>query len=140
MLEASHNNVSSLEKHLLIKAFPYEDKQRYDYDEIKYNYRKSFFQEAGITIFLFGNKISSEGTILTEGVYEEFKIAQKSNSYIIPIGSTGYVAKKIFDEVKEHLENYPYLEESIDILGFSTDIDILVNTILTILAKIQDIY
>ncbi len=100
MLEASHNNVSSLEKHLLIKAFPYEDKQRYDYDEIKYNYRKSFFQEAGITIFLFGNKISSEGTILTEGVYEEFKIAQKSNSYIIPMDQRDMLQKKFLMKLR----------------------------------------
>lgn len=140
VIEESHNNVSALEKHLLIKAFPYEDKVRSDYEIIKSKYRESFFEEAGITIFLFGNKESHGKTILTEGVYKEFEIAQSSNAYIIPVGSTGYVAKRIYDEINNNLEEYPYLDGYMDILGHSTNIELLVDTILKILQEIQRIY
>ena len=140
MIEESHNNVSALEKHLLIKAFPYEDKQRPDYEDIKYQYRESFFHEAGIAIFLFGNKESSNKTVLADGVYEEFKIAQSLDSYIIPIGSTGYIAKKIHSEIESNIEKYPYLENYMNILGSSTDMKILIETVLKILHEIQSIY
>ena len=88
VVEECQNNVSKLEKHLMIKAFPYEDKNRTDYKKLVTSYREGIFKHAGIVIFMFGNKISENGVILTDGVYQEFEIAKKSNAYIIPIGST----------------------------------------------------
>ena len=55
---------------------------------------------------------------------------------IIPIGSTGYMARKIFDEVKENMDNYKYLEKYIDVLEKENDVDKLVQ-IVTAIAKEQ---
>lgn len=137
VIEECQSNVSKLEKHLMIKAFPYEDKDRADYNEIRTNYRNGIFEHAGIAIFMFGNKISSNGIILTDGVYEEFEIAKKTNAYIIPIGSTGYVAKQIWDEVSSNLDNYPYLKSEEDLLRECTDPDKVIYSIMNILSRIQ---
>ena len=137
VIEACQSNVSKLEKHLLIKAFPYEDRNRADYATIKTEYREGIFKHAGIAIFMFGNKISDEGVILAKGMYEEFKIAQKANAYIIPIGSTGYVAKEIWDELNSDIDNYPYLQDVSGILQNSTNPDEVIGAILRVLSSIQ---
>ena len=55
---------------------------------------------------------------------------------IIPIGSTGYMARKIFDEVKANMDDYKYLEKYIDVLEKENDVDKLVQ-IVTAIAKEQ---
>lgn len=137
IVEECQNNVSKLEKHLMIKAFPYEDKNRNDYKELVTTYREGIFKNAGIAIFMFGNKISEKGVVLTDGVYQEFKIAQKANAYIIPIGSTGYVAKQIWDEVCVHINDYPYLKSEESVLRESTDPAKIICSIMKILSRIQ---
>ena len=137
VVEESQNNVAELEKHLMIKAFPYEDKNRKDYKEIITKYREGIYKNAGVAIFMFGNKISERGVVLTDGVYQEFKIAQKHNAYIIPIGSTGYVAEQIWNEVYENIEEYPYLTAEASILRESTNPKELICAIMSILSRIQ---
>lgn len=137
ILEECQSNVSKLEKHLMIKAFPYEDKEREDYAKLISEYRQGIFEHAGIAIFMFGNKISDDGVILTNGVYEEYEIAKSSNAYIIPIGSTGYVAAQIWDEISSDIDSFPYLMSEADTLQNSTEPDKIIHSILKILQRIQ---
>ena len=67
--------------------------------------------EAGICIFIFGNKLVNGEVVLASGMMEEFRIAKERGKVLIPIGSTGFAAKEIFDEMKEsgdyaHLNDY----------------------------------
>lgn len=137
VIEECQSNVSKLEKHLMIKAFPYEDKNRPDYDMIRTNYREGIFEHAGIAIFMFGNKLSDDGIVLADGVYEEFVIAKKVNAYVIPIGSTGYVARKIWDEVSANIEDYPYLKPEESILKECTEPNKVIKSIINVLSRIQ---
>lgn len=137
VLEECQSNVSKLEKHLIIKAFPYEDKERSDYSQLITEYREGIFEHAGIAIFMFGNKITENGLILSNGVYEEYCIAKKSNAYIIPVGSTGYVARQIWNEVSSELEKFPYLKAEASILRDCTDAEEVIHSILRILNRIQ---
>ena len=107
VIEECQANVSKLEKHLIIKAFPYEDKERSDYSEIKTEYRKGIYKQSGIVIFMFGNKIEESGVALATGMFEEYELAKVANAYIIPIGSTGFVAEEIWKDVNSNLEKYP---------------------------------
>ena len=43
--------------------------------------------------------------ILADGMLEEFDIAHKSGLIIIPVGATGYVAKRLHKKVSETLAN-----------------------------------
>jgi hypothetical protein len=123
VLENIQKNNSQLESHLLIRAFPYEDKANPNYENIKKNYRSNIAETTGISIFIFGNKLDDKGNIvLAEGMWDEYKIALEHNSYIIPIGSTGFVAEKIFKDVRENRQHFPYLStNNFEILGYSNN-------------------
>ena len=137
VIEECQSNVDKLEKHLMIKAFPYEDKGRSDYIQLVKEYREGIFKHAGIAIFMFGNKLSDNGVILANGVYEEYKIATQAGAYIIPIGSTGYVAKKIWDEVYMQIDNFSYLKQQADILQNCTEPSQVISAVLSVLNTIQ---
>ena len=45
---------------------------------------------------------------------------------------TGFMAKKIFDEVRADMDNYKYLENYMDVLEAENDVDKLVDAVITI--------
>lgn len=59
----------------------------------------------------------------------------KNKNIIIPVGSTGFMAKKIFDEVRAHMDDYKYLENYMDVLEKENDVDKLVAAIIDIVKK-----
>lgn len=127
----SHDN---LDKYLCLRPFPYDDKDRPDYDTLKYKYRYSMIEPVGISIFLFGNKEINGNICLADGVYEEYKICKKMNKIIIPIGSTGCMAAKILQEVEEDIDNYEYLKPHFDVLKTEKNVNKLTSTIQQIIA------
>lgn len=137
VLEKCQSSVNELDKHLMIKAFPYEDNERSDYNELIENYREGIFKHAGIAIFMFGNKIVDNETVLAKGVYKEYEIAKQSGAYIIPIGSTGYVAKQIWTEVNSNINDYPYLKKQVNILQDCVEPQKIVEAIVSILEVIK---
>lgn len=103
-------------------------------------YREDMIGDVGISIFMFGNKKSTNSLGETEiveadGCIDEYEIAKAYNNIIIPIGSTGYVARKIINEVRANIDDYPYLRECIDILDTETDIEKIVETVIKVVKK-----
>ena len=64
---------------------------------------------------------------------KEFEIAKSKGNIIIPIGSTGYAAKTILENVKKDMINYHYLSKYIDILETETDISKLIRCVIEII-------
>lgn len=95
--------------------------------------RIQMISEAGICIFIFGNKIVDGEVVPASGMMEEFQIAKERGKIIIPIGSTGSAAKEIFDEMKEsgdfaYLDNYwDTLESEVDFAKISSTIDDIIK-------------
>ena len=141
VLENVQNNNSLLDSHLLIRAFPYEDKVNPNYISLKKEYRDSIAEISGISIFIFGNKQNEYGEcVLATGMWDEYKAALAHNSYIIPVGSTGFVAKEIFEETRKNHDRFPYLtSKDFDILGRSTNPEQIVNQIYEILLRIKQL-
>ena len=91
-------------------------------------------------IFMFGQ---SEHTMInggfsqtnhySHGVYQEFMLAQKHGLIIIPVGSTGYEAEVIWQEVKNNINKYYYLSKKIDVLKTETNPERLSKIIVSIL-------
>lgn len=129
-----------LDSHLLIRAFPYEDKNNPSYERLKKEYRDSIAEIAGVSIFMFGNKDNGAGGWeLATGMKAEFEAAKRAQNYIIPVGSTGYVAKEIYDEVLATRDKYPYLtDQDLKVLGACTDVNKLVAQIHSILLHIKE--
>ena len=61
---------------------------------------------AGISLFLFGNKLEKGDLVNAGGIVNEFEIAVKQGALVIPVGATGYVAKDLWVKVMGDYENY----------------------------------
>ena len=109
--------------------------------EEKTNYRKMLLSDCSVVIFMYGQKPDAKKNrtkyIVSDGMLEEFEIAKESGKYIIPVGSTGFVAKSIWNEVKSNLSKYAYLEKYIENLN-SSDASLVVKTVLQILNEISN--
>lgn len=138
ILERYGNNIHEIERHLVIKAFPFQDKKRVNYNKLVKGYRSGIFQQAGTAIFFFGNKIHNNDIVLASGVFEEFELAERNGCYVIPIGSTGFMAKEISNKIYQKIDKYHYLQQAWEILNKSFDPDELVKCIMSILNRIQD--
>jgi len=91
--------------------------------------------DSGIAVFICGQE--TEDASGSEGTYQEFEIAKESNLKIIPIGATGYEARKIWHEIKNNITRYGYLERYIDKLNDETNPDELANIVVQIIKDIQ---
>jgi hypothetical protein len=129
--------MTNISKFLSMRPFPFH----LNLDENKKaTYRMIMQHDCYAAIFMFGRSetTTKEGSYETtghysHGVYQEFEIAKESGRIIIPIGSTGYEAKVIWNEVKNNINEYPYLSKKIDILGCEKDPERLSKIILSIL-------
>jgi Sir2- and TIR-associating SLOG family len=55
--------------------------------------------QAGLAIFVMGNKVSGSSIVDADGVRQEFEIAKRENLKLIPIGASGFVAERLGGEV-----------------------------------------
>ena len=139
--EIYNSKYRHIDEYLCLRPFPHGIKDVKEREKLYSKYRQAMIGDAGIVLFLFGNKKNDKGiSSIAKGCIEEYEIAKKQGKYLIPIGSTGYVAEQILDEIKKNLSSFEYLSEYIDILSDETDINILVNTILNIIKKINSFY
>lgn len=123
------------DEYLCLRPFPQGIKDEKERRNVFTQYRKDMISSTGVAIFLFGNKkdrADPSKIIDASGCWEEFVVARDNKNVIIPIGSTGFMAKKIFDEVKMNIDNYKYLENYIDALETENDVDRLVEIVTTI--------
>ncbi|EJU93680.1 SIR2 family protein [Enterococcus faecalis] len=123
-------------EHLSLHPFPQYDVNPNNLKERWTKLRVNMISEAGICIFIFGNKIEDKLVKDANGMIEEYKIAKKLNKFIIPVGATGYAAKSIFDDMKAEQDNYPYLDGFWDILEKEDDQKIS-ETVMKIIENIQ---
>ncbi|RNI24034.1 SIR2 family protein [Rufibacter latericius] len=100
------------EDQLTIRPFPQLETGKHKLPALWHQYRERMISFAGVSIFLFGNKLE-EGTIINAGgVRKEFEIAFEQGVILIPIGATGYMSKELWDEVLLNFDKYysGYLE------------------------------
>ena len=124
-----------IDEHLCLRPFPQNISNPTERAEKWKKYREEMLAETGVSIFMFGNKKDAKtGSIIeANGCIQEFEIAKLKGNIIIPIGSTGYAAKTILENIKKDMDNYLYLSNSIDILETETDIDKLIRCVIEII-------
>ena len=136
--EIMNNQNMSIEKFLDLRPFPYQDAPSIKLNELKTKYRKGMISKSGVCIFLFGNKKNKNTLVDSDGMWEEFLIAQELHRYIIPVASTGYLASKIMDYVIDNSEKFSYLTNELDILMKSFDKEVLISCIMRIITEIKN--
>lgn len=131
-----------INEHLCLRPFPQEYSSDVEKEKRNTQYRKDMIEDIGIAIFIFGNKLGVDSSghkqvINASGCRKEYEIAVEKGRIVIPIGSTGYMAKELFDEVKSQCIKYPYLQKYFDRLENETDVKKLVELILDIINEQQ---
>ncbi|MBN1638098.1 MAG: SIR2 family protein [Ignavibacteriales bacterium] len=96
-------------------------------------YRTGIISECGISIFLFGNKKNGTDIVNADGVLEEYELSKEKGAIIIPVGTTGYASKLIYDDLFSDLSKCKNLLAFKDILGTSKDINQIVDSIIEII-------
>ena len=127
-----------VDEHLCLRPFPQIQSGAKSLKELWEEYRQEMIEHSGIAVFIFGNKETEEGVVLANGMIREFEIAKEKQKYIIPIGSTGFVAKQIFDEVEAAIGDYPYLLKHLEVLKTETDENKLISAVLDIISDIRE--
>lgn len=135
--EIYNNKYKHVTEHLSLYPFPQVSNGSRPLKEMWSNYRHNIISDSGICVFLFGNKIENGEVVLASGMLEEFKIAKKMNKLIIPVGSTGGTAEKIFEEMKAKSNQYQYLDNYWERLEKAKQENI-VNIILEIINRNQN--
>lgn len=124
-------------EHLGLHPFPQSDIGEISLKERWTQYRRDIIAEAGICIFIFGNKESDGKIVSADGMKEEFEIARDMNKVIIPVGGTGEITREIFKLMKQEKKKYEYLGRYWDLLE-STDKESLLKTIISIVDSKQN--
>jgi hypothetical protein len=84
---------------LVLRPFPQSQSGKRPLSELWREYRRTMLDHAGIAIFLFGNKLVDGKVIESNGMREEFAIAREKGVFIIPLGITGSISRKLWVEV-----------------------------------------
>ncbi|RCU42833.1 hypothetical protein EIZ47_08405 [Chryseobacterium lacus] len=94
------------ESQLIMKPFPQFESGNKKLPELWKEYRQNMISQCGLCIFIFGNKNDKGEIINADGVIKEFEIAKQNQCICIPIGTTQYASKIIFEEISKNPENY----------------------------------
>lgn len=96
-----------IQDHLVVRPFPRAIADKDKRDALWHEYRKDLISQAGIALFLFGNKTVDGNIVKADGVEKEFRIAQAHELVCVPVGATGYVARDIAEEIKTIVADGP---------------------------------
>jgi hypothetical protein len=92
---------TALERHLSLSPFPRSLPPDVVESEFNQRYRQSMIGNAGIAVFIAGTSRSAPESV---GVLQEFEIAKQMGRIPIPVGSTGFAAKRIWETVNKDLD------------------------------------
>jgi hypothetical protein len=135
--EIMRSKYKHVDEHLCLRPFPQFSSGTTPMDELKKKYREDMINQAGVAVFIFGNKDEHGEIIEADGMIEEFRIAKEQKKVIIPIGSTGGASATIYSEVQQNIVSYPYLKDHIDKLSQVSDVSLLIDLIYSIIKEQQ---
>jgi Sir2- and TIR-associating SLOG family len=142
---------SNLTDHFRVYPFPggggsngYNGARADGLDAVWGDYRSDIISQAGIAIFLFGNKLEDISVREADGMLKEFEIAKSQQSLLIPVGACGYTSEKLWKNVVEHYDDYfesrekfPLFERLGQACNDPQDVDALIDVILQIAQNTQ---
>lgn len=138
VLEYGENNKkSNVDDMLILRPFPQKESGDIKLETLWQKYREKMISQAGIAIFVFGNKKKNGALVNADGLDKEFKIAKEKGLKIIPVGVTGYQSRLIYNEIIDNFEEYypnkkelkPLFEEMLKIENKDSILDIILEFI-----------
>jgi hypothetical protein len=98
------NPKAKVEDQLVLRPFPQSTEGELPLAALWTKYREDMIDHAGIALFVFGNKLSEGIIVLSNGMREEYEIAKDKGLFLIPIGSTGYMAEQLWGEQNSEIQ------------------------------------
>ena len=116
----------SFDEQLMLRPFPIGIADAAIRIQTYKRYRDELIAQAGIAIFVMGNKYVDGQIVQADGVRAEFEAAKEHGLHLIPIGASGWMAEELWNEVSQKIETYfpknSYkIRELIQPLGNSTE-------------------
>jgi hypothetical protein len=107
-------NYQHLDEYIKMRPFPMEfiregiskDEGKAIKKDRNTYYRDEMLKEAGIAVFVYGNKKVDDSIKESNGMEDEFNIAVEKGIIPIPIGATGYLSKKLWNKVFTDFDEY----------------------------------
>lgn len=106
------------------------------------SYRRDMISQAGIALFLFGNRAAGNGEPeLAAGVEQEFDVAREAGLLLVPVGATGYMARHLHDKIMANFDtlypNRPQWRERLAALGRPADAITIVERTVALVADLS---
>ena len=89
----------SVDEQLILRPFPIGIKNADERQKTFNRYREELVAQAGIAVFVMGNKEVDGKVVSADGVRAEFELAKSKGLYVVPIGSSGSMASELWKEV-----------------------------------------
>jgi hypothetical protein len=129
--------------HLTLRPFPLGIKDPVERKRRWTAYRKDMLAQAGIALFLFGNKRTDSGDIVaSDGMEEEFKVAVENKISVIPVGCTGSTAAELHKRVMQDFATYfpsqPGLKKYFRLLDKTRDPVKVVKAIMDLISELKE--
>jgi NAD-dependent SIR2 family protein deacetylase len=96
----------SIEEQLVLRPFPIGIKDAQERERTFTRYRRELVAQAGIAVFVMGNKDVAGKIVNADGVRVEFELAKTQSLYLVPVGSSGSMASELWSEVMKDLSTY----------------------------------
>ncbi|WP_336077191.1 SIR2 family protein [Paenibacillus sp. 203] len=132
-----------VEDRLISRPFPQNTTGKIPLKELWTRHRNNMIQSVGISVFIFGNKVGdTSGEIIeANGMIEEFEISLRLGVIPIPIGATGFTARKIWEAVMKDFEQIVLdtsLKGKYELLGDESQPDeVLIRNVIEIINELE---
>ena len=131
------------EDKLLLRPFPQGIEDENTRQKLWQQYREDMISRAGVSIFIFGNKLDNGTTVIANGVKSEYEIARKFHNLIVPIGCTGYAAQEIWNEVNANMSDFytnvdVTLNDAFNKLNIKCDPSDMINNIISFISLFKN--
>jgi hypothetical protein len=93
------SKVRSIDEQLILRPFPVGITDPKERESTFQRYREELLAQAGIAIFVLGNKDASGTVTDAGGMQEEFELARRLGLHVIPVGASGFVSQKLWNQV-----------------------------------------
>lgn len=98
--------VRSVDEQLVLRPFPIGIQNPDERQKTFTRYREELIAQSGIAIFVMGNKDVGGKPANADGVRAEFALAKQHGLFILPIGSSGWMASELWDEVMRDVATF----------------------------------
>lgn len=110
------NPKAKVEDQLVLRPFPQSTEGELSLSALWTKYREDMIDHAGIALFMFGNKLSDNNVVLSNGMREEYEIAKNKGLFLIPIGATGYMAEQLWEEQNSEIQKNTNISKEMKLL------------------------